>query len=222
VALFQANIDATTTAQVQGTPTLGALTGAFAFAKTVATDKASKDGGRVAVVLVTDGDPSGCSSSVDNVSALAATNKDAFPTYVIGVGSQLTSLDKVAAAGGTGKAYIVSTTDPTATSTQLNSALGSIRSANLGCEYALPPTTNGEAFDPAKVNVVRTSTAGAGATLAYDKDCAADGWHYDDPTNPTKIELCASACTALQGDGSAGLDIQVGCVTKGTDGVIPR
>jgi hypothetical protein len=62
------------------TPTLPALQGAIAYAQKVKAGLT--DGGKVAVVLVTDGDPNGCSgNSVQAVHDAAAAVAATIPTY---------------------------------------------------------------------------------------------------------------------------------------------
>ena len=74
---------------------------------------------RMAMVLVTDGEPDACSSSLANVSLeLAKADQLNIPTYVIGVGTDLTSLDQLAMAGGTTAPTLVAVGDPATTKTQ--------------------------------------------------------------------------------------------------------
>ncbi len=72
----------------QGTPTLVALQGARAYAQTVS---AAHAGAKVAIVLVTDGDPTECPDTikVKDVSDFAASIRAESPTYVIGIGKSL-------------------------------------------------------------------------------------------------------------------------------------
>ncbi len=216
---FPAAIDAT--GPSGSTPTLPAITGAIAYAQTVRTTLAASNSGKVAVVLVTDGEPNGCSSSVDNVSAAAAAAKANIPTYVIGVGD-VNALDQIAAAGGTTKSFTVSTSNPAQTSAEFGAALATIRGAALSCEYKVPDAPAGKTLDLGTVNVVYTTGAGTADTLAYSKDCATPGWHYDNPSAPTKIQLCTATCNTVKADNAAKVSIELGCATKGTDGQIPR
>jgi Mg-chelatase subunit ChlD len=195
------------------TPTLPALTGALAHAATVAT---AHPGEATAVVLVTDGDPDGCGSEVQNTAdaalAAAATTK----TYVIGVGASLTALDQIAASGGTQKAILVNATNAAQANTELQAALAKIRGATLSCSYQMPAAPAGQTLDIATVNVNFTPTGGAPQTLAYNKDCTGGtGWHYDNANAPTKVEICKTTCDSAQADKSGKIDISVGCATKG-------
>ena len=211
-----------------GTPTLPALTGALAYA--AQTAKARPDE-KTVVVLVTDGLPGmvvngqlapGCTNN--DITHVAATAQAAFqaspsiPTYVIGVGSELTSLNQIAAAGGTSQAFMISVSDPTQTKTQLQHAFESIRSqVKLGCDFGIPDPPAGQKLDKSRVNIGFTSGGGQENPLVYSADCSAtNGWHYDDLSNPTRIELCPSSCGAAQSDPNGKLTIAFGCITNGT------
>src|SRR5512140_3141599 len=102
------------------TPTLPALKGAVQYAQTVKAGLTH--GERVAVVLVTDGDPNHCSTDPNNaaaaaaeVGAFAATVAATIPTYVIGVGTDAANLLAIATGGGTAPPIMVSTTNPAQT-----------------------------------------------------------------------------------------------------------
>jgi hypothetical protein len=116
------------------TPTYPALQGAVDHAKSWAGAHA---GHVTIVVLATDGEPSSdCNDSLIDINAIASTAAAGNPkilTFVIGVGSSLSNLNGIAAAGGTGQAFIV---DPNANTTQqFLDALNKIRGAALGCQY---------------------------------------------------------------------------------------
>lgn len=203
------------TTPVGGTPTNVALKAALKYAsdykKLVPTHT-------VVVVLATDGEPGdGCGATIANSAAEAMTGASGnpkIPTYVIGVGSNLTNLDTIAAAGGTSKAFIVNDGSADA----FIAALKSIQLKAVGCEYAVPTPPNGGTVDPTKVNVQYTPGGGAAQVLSNVASAAAcgaaGGWYYDNPTKPTKITLCASTCTTAQADANAKVDIILGCDTK--------
>lgn len=198
-----------------GTPTLPAITGALQYAQMM---EAQHAGAKVAVVLATDGIPNDCNSDVNNVAAEAAKYAKTIPTYVIGVGGELTNLDAIAAGGGTQKAFIVSVGNPQQTAVDFQNALNVIRGKSLACEYALPTPPPGQTLDINTVNVQFTSSGGQPQTLTYDKDCASPGgagWHYDDANNPTKIEICKATCDQIQADTGGKIDIVTGCATQG-------
>jgi len=196
-----------------GTPTLPALGGAIAYAQQI---QQQHQGEKVAIVLVTDGEPNDCSSTVPAVAGLAATVAKNIPTYVIGVGGALQNLDAIAFGGGTGKATVVQTNNPQQIAQDFENALNTIRGLSLACEYKIPPAPNGTTIDYGKVNVVFTPTNAAQETLVYSQDCSnMSGWRYDDPKAPTKIQLCSGACNAVQKDKSGKIDVVFGCKTNG-------
>ena len=195
------------------TPTLPALQGAVEYAKQQATLNPNE---RSLVVLVTDGEPNGCSSTIDAVSqtALDGANKNVL-TYVVGVGPLLDNLNKIAQAGGTQKAILVPTNNPSQAKDELQKALQSIRGKAM-CELAIPAAAPGTNLDFQTVNVAFTPAGGAKETLTYDKDCTAGaGWHYDDPAKPSKISLCAASCAAIQKASGGKVELSIGCATKG-------
>ena len=200
------------------TPTVPALQGALAFA---AETRAKNPGAKVAAVFVTDGEPNGCDSTIANAAkaaAAAAGSADAgggAPTYVIGIG-KVKSLDAIAEAGATGQAFIVSTGDPRQTAVDFRAALGTIRGSFLGCSYPIPRAPAGQTLDFGAVNVVFTPSGGVPDTVPYDKDCGAGGgWHYDDPGNPTTIEICPARCATVEGDPAGSIALELGCATVG-------
>jgi hypothetical protein len=193
------------------TPTEPALQGAIAFAKTVAAT-----GKKTAVVLVTDGQPNGCSSTLQNTATAAGGGLPAIKTYVIGVGPLQTELDTIAQGGGTTKAIIVSDANPAAITGDLITALGAIRNEALSCEYAMGKPPSGETLDINKVNVQFTPKGGTVTTLDYSADCAkGTGWRYDNASAPTKILICPSSCNTLLQNADGKIDIVFGCTTAG-------
>lgn len=207
---------------VGGTPTRPALIGAATYATTWLEQHPTH---RVIVVLATDGEPNDCDSTVDAVSTVAADaagTTPGIPTYVIGVGESLTSLNLVATAGGTGQAYLVDTTEDT--KARFIAAMKAIRGrAALPCEYAVPAPDGGET-DPARVNVAFTEGDGDGGTRTIllqvpEKsgcDSSHGGWYYDDPSTPKNIELCDASCTRAKADFGGRIDVLVGCRTQTT------
>jgi uncharacterized protein YegL len=203
-----------------GTPTLPAEQGAIQYAQSVAAGL--KAGEKVAIVLVTDGDPNDCNSTAANVGAAAATVAGSIKTYVIGVGNGAANLDTIAAGGGTAPHIQVNTTSAATTSADLRAAIGKIKASQLTCDYALPAPPNGKTIDVNAVNVNYTS-GGKTTTLAYSADCSnPGGWHYDNVKAPTKIIMCPSICTTLQNDSAGGkVDIIFGCSTAVPPGGTP-
>lgn len=211
-----------TTKPSGGTPTLPAIQGAIAYAKDLAK---TRPGEKTAVVLVTDGEPGfnvngvfapGCSdNTVDKVVAAAEAAKAAgIPVYVIGAGTEKKNMDLIAAGGGTSKAFIVSVNDPTATSAQFTAALADIRSKTVSCTFDIPAPPKGAELDKSKVNVIVVK--GSEQTLVgYSQDCSdATGWQYDNPDAPTRIKLCAQACSDAQKNPDTFVKLAYGCKTQ--------
>jgi hypothetical protein len=207
------------------TPTSAALTGAVSAAKAYA---AANVGHTVVAVLATDGLPTECDTNIDNIAKIASDATTATPgtkTFVIGVFQPKeatiaqTNLDKIAAGGGTSKAFVVQTNQNV--EQQFLSALSTIRGTALPCNYKLPVPTTGTP-DYNKVNVEYTSGAGQKVVLPYVKSPAncgtTGGWYYDvDPATggkPTTILLCDNTCTVLKSAaGQGSVEILQGCLT---------
>ena len=196
-----------------GTPTRPALTGTIQYAETLLAEDATR---KVAIVMVTDGEPVSCQgNNIANTAAAAEAVADRIPTYVIGVGESLTALNDIAEGGGTDAAFIVSLDDPEQTRTDLLDAINLIRGQAISCEIDMPAPPPGKKLDPEKVNVQFTPDGQPGMTLKYGTDCAGDvAWRYDDPAQPTTIQLCDSACTMVKADPNAKLDVVFDCIAR--------
>ena len=205
-----------------GTPTYPALEGSYPYVKSWAIAHPNE---KTILVLATDGDPSvGCANNTvpliaSNLVAPALAGNPSILTFVIGVGSSLTSLNQIAASGGTGQAFIVDTaTDPAA---QFLQAMKDIEtSVLLGCQYAVPTPQGGATFDKDKVNVQFTPNGSTAISLGRVANAGActptnGGWYYDDPTNPKQIILCDSSCTGINSGTGATVEIVLGCATHG-------
>jgi hypothetical protein len=216
------------------TPTPAALTGAIDMASQQAKQHPDH---RVIAVLATDGLPTQClpTNVTTAAQAIAATAQIAtkgfaatpsIPTYVIGVfapddtGANA-NLNQLAAAGGTKSAFIVDQSQDV--TQQLLTALASIRSGSLACEYALPVAPAGQTVDFSLVNVQFTMSDNTTKSLLYVQSQAqcgkADlGWYYDvDPSSgqaPTKINVCPKTCDTLRAASGATIQIRLGCATQ--------
>ncbi len=203
------------------TPTQAALQGAVDYAKSHALANPTHT---VVVLLATDGEPTECNIQdpakiATSIAAPAAAGTPKILTFVIGVGSSLTAMNQIAAAGGTGNAFIVDTGGNVLQ--QFQAALKAIQGKALGCQYSIPVPTNGQPVDYTKVNVQLT-VGGTPKVLAYVTseakcDPTAGGWHYDDPLAPTKILLCGNTCASVTADTNAKVDIQLGCPRVGKE-----
>jgi hypothetical protein len=210
-------LDQAIMAQTPGgnTPTVPSLDGALQHAAAWAQANPTH---KVAVVYATDGYPKGCdaNNTIPTAAMLAATAFNAtpsIPTYVLGVGPNLTDLNSVAMSGGTSTAFLIDTTQNAAT--QLSAALASIRTtAVVGCSYTIPPLPAGEKLD--QVNVTYTDSQGKVTNVLQDPpktDCAmGSGWEYS--ADHTQINLCGSLCTTVKADPGGSLRLLFGCMTN--------
>lgn len=214
------------------TPTRPALEGGIAAAKAYA---ASNPGHTVVVVLATDGLPSdgsngtaACAPNTIGDSATAASTgvTQGVKTFVIGVFSQqeqqtaTSNLNQIAAAGGTGQAFIVNTSSNV--NQQFEQALNTIRGAALPCQYKLPVPDGGQTPDYTKVNVQYTAGNGNVSVIGYATnaqgcDPTKGGWYYDqDPATgkvPTTVLLCPATCNVVKNDPKGKIDVVQGCKT---------
>ncbi len=200
-----------------GTPTVQALTGALSHATTWANAHA---GDAVVVVLATDGEPDdSCTpEDVPSVEAVATMGRMGSPgirTFVIGVGDDLSDLDGIAAAGGTGSAFVVDTGGNVLQ--QFLDAMNAIRHSVLGCTYEIPLPSSGTP-DYQEVNVIYTPGNGSPQTIPNVADAAAcpasgNAWYYDNPASPTQIILCMATCSIVTADTAGSVAIQLGCQT---------
>ncbi|HKY40352.1 MAG TPA: vWA domain-containing protein [Polyangiaceae bacterium] len=196
-----------------GTPTRPALQGTIQYAESLLAEDATR---KVAIVMVTDGEPFSCQgNNIQNTASAAMAVADRIPTYVIGVGDSLTALDNIAKGGGTESAFIVSLDNPEQTRTDLLDAINLIRGRSISCELEIPAPPAGRKLDPKKVNVQFTPDGQPGVNLKYGTECSGDtAWRYDDAATPTTIQLCDSACAMVKADPAGKLDVVFECATR--------
>jgi hypothetical protein len=212
-----------------GTPTVVALEGALSIAKARKEAYPARD---VVVVFTTDAIPydsclvvpeGGLPNTTQNAVAVLQAAAQATPpikTFVIGVGHQAMLANELAAAGGTSQAILVGAGDAGTTvdiEGPLISALNSIRTTAIPCEYAIP-TPEAGTIDPQDVNVTFTPSPNNpqqfyGVGSASSCTTTSSDWYYDNPSNPTHIELCPTACTEVKASTDGNLSIAYGCAT---------
>jgi hypothetical protein len=214
-----------------GTPTSVALLGSYRYLR---RHLAANPGRRAALVLVTDGIPTGC-APLEPAGIAAEIRRERMQapgilTYAIGVfgpedaNDGRPAMQMFATAGGTGMPFVLA---PGADlGARLNEALAQIRGqAVVPCQFMIPPAMGG-AIDFGKVNV--TLDAGsAEETIPYVRraagcDPARDGWHYDvEPGSgaaaPTRVVLCPATCARFQAATAAKVNVVFGCETKVID-----
>jgi hypothetical protein len=202
--------------RASGTPTAPALDGALVYAR---RQQVTHPDHTAAVVLVTDGVPRDCGSTVQSTSAVAASAAAGTPpikTYVLGVGPNLANLNAIAQGGDTSQAYLVESSGEGA----LLAALEAIRTSALACEYVLP-RAEGQVLKLDRVRVTTTLGAADAATdvdrVASAEACAGrPGWFYDNAPGasaspPTKIVLCPASCDPLVQSTGNRMDVSINC-----------
>jgi hypothetical protein len=205
-----------------GTPLVQVLEGMLGYLR----DWAGAHPGRKPVlVLATDGIPDDtCSASnidppntLENAVALAKsayTGEPSIPVFVIGVGAELSALNRIAEAGGTGAAAVLSTGGNV--TQEFLAALDSIRTSALSCEYEIPAPSMGE-IDFEAVNVQFQNDSATIETFFYVEDAAGcstapeQSWYYDDPEQPGQVMLCPKTCERVSAASAASVSIAFGC-----------
>ena len=197
------------------TPTSVAIRGAKMWAE----DHIAATGEDTVIVFVTDGEPTGCDTDIDNIAEYAEEAYDELGvrTFAVGLaGSQESTLNTIAQAGQTGQGIFIGNGNAQA---DLLEALKQIQLTAVACSYLLPTeSAEGEAIDPDLVNVAY-STGGASETIgqvANEAACASavNAWYYDDPNDPSTIEFCPQTCELIQGEAAAEVEIVFGCATE--------
>ena len=204
------------------TPTEGALLGMTQF---TAANQAT---GRVMIgILITDGLPTRCNTSTSHLAGIAASHlaSTGIKTFVIGMADALdfNVIETIATSGGAAAHndfchsttpchhYDVGDGNPQA----FIQALQQIQASAIACQFKMP-TTDAGVIDIDQVKVEYTP-AGTGTPQLLTRvtdaaSCTADGWYYDDNTNPTTIHLCPDMCSTVQGDSNAKVQVLLGCL----------
>jgi hypothetical protein len=196
------------------TPTVPALSGAIQYATTYAQ---THPGRTMAVVFASDGLPTDCMNNNNTVAGAVRVAEAALMatppirTYVLGVGPNLSNLNQIAVAGGTGQAYLVESGG----SAELITKLNEIRKSALSCDYTIP-VIQGRPLDLNLVNIKARVGATGMEQLILKVDGPAQcgstgGWYFDNPTAPTKITLCPATCNPLLMTMGSELNVLIGC-----------
>jgi len=119
-------------------------------------------------------------------------------------------LNEIAAQGGSGKAIVL---DPSAPlRAQMVTAIDTVVDllAPVGCSYSPGPVLHaGQA-----VEFDYTDSSGSHIVDQVSKgtcDPNTGGWYFDDPKNPTTIDLCPPSCKAVSA-AEGGVSLRLGCV----------
>lgn len=173
----------------------------------------------VANVYITDGDYNGCSTNTaSNVGPIASAYANyGVLTYIVALpgingGVFNNFITDVATAGGTTPIDLRNSGNNVGT--DLTNELVAIQNALASCNVTL---ANPSTIDPNNVSVdylpngTTPATAYNQVTDAASCTGANDEFHLDDNTNPTAVVLCPAACSVVQADSNALLQIVAGC-----------
>lgn len=205
-----------------GTPLDVASQGALAYLR---THLGAQAGHRGLLVVATDGSSHNRCEDDAAIAANIAQAKGSTPaiaTYAIAVRSDglvPPNLDRLAAAGGSGKALVVQPNQDLAG--EFRKALDQIRGATLPCQYGIPQAQGGP-LDFGKVNVHFASATRNQDVLYTGSAARCDptrgGWYYDvDPATggaPTKIEICPASCAGFNAELQGEVQLRIGCATR--------
>lgn len=141
-------------------------------------------------------------------------------TFVVGLANgYVDDMNRIAAAGGTGEAILISA-DPT-TAQKLVSTLKTVRDTQRLCRYAVP---DAGAAQPTANDLGVTSQADASApkvsihVVASAAACKGSGFYVDDPQHPKTVALCPASCAAVHASRTSRVQVVVGCGEGAPDG----
>jgi len=196
-----------------GTPMHAALAGAL---YRVRAELAESPNQHAVVLLVTDGEPQGCAVGPAAIEQLVAEAADeGIMTYAIGLeGANEVTLGGIAQAGGGGQALMVGSAD---LNTELLAALDAIRKVAMPCSFAIPASSSSQSISVDAVNVCYAAAGAEAETIpqaSQTEGCdSGQGWHYDDPSDPSEIILCPDSCAKAQSHDEGRIDVVFGCET---------
>ncbi|MCC6217195.1 MAG: VWA domain-containing protein [Polyangiaceae bacterium] len=186
-----------------------------------------RPGRRIIGILVTDGDPSGCETSIGTLDNIGDNHylNTGIPTFIVGMtGATFSSLENLADGAGAAPHtnfcggsyspchfYNVGNGDAAA----FISALQSIQASAIGCDYQMP-TSSGGVINPANISVEYLSGGNPPPQqiprVNDASACGAGGWYYDNNASPQRILLCPATCGVVQADNAAKINVQLGCL----------
>ena len=201
------------TAQTLGgeAPTGPALEGALDYARRWWMSNTSPtEGPQVppSVVLMTDGPPTACGSTVASAAAIAAAAFRATPrirTYVVALGSDGSALEPIALAGGTYHVYDARRS--------VDDVIERIVRSRVVCDMTF------SYLDAAEVPRLQVRISSSGTSplrvlpqVANAESCGADGgWFLERPLQPTIAMVCPSTCADLIDEPAGNIVTEVRC-----------
>jgi len=194
---------------VEDTPTRPALEGAIGYAREWARQK---PGHKVIVLLITDGLPEECDSTVENVTRVAHEGFRGSPsvqTFVVGIDAIAGIFEAIAAfaqAGGSQPMTVAS-----GVAADLRRALADVRDMARVCELSLPV---GAAVAANRLRLQHVASDGAISTLsevadASSCDSARQDFYVDDRSAPTRLYACPASCERWRAGGE--VQLLAGC-----------
>jgi hypothetical protein len=223
-----------------GTPLKESIEGQLALLKTYTPAAPLLPGGKLVLVVMTDGVPDGGGSdqtSCVNDATTAFAGTPQITTFAVGVGDPTADpsdydevfMGNLAVAGGAPAAGCTPGWNQSSPSSQtpchlqitpgsktaaqiqadFTAAIDTIRDTVSSCTFTLDKSSG--TIDPAKVNVLYTDSTGTQSTIPQDP---ANGWTYDNPTDPTTVTLNGTSCSALKADSKGTIKIVLGCATR--------
>ncbi len=202
------------------TPIEAALRGMVTWTKNNKTPLRSMAG-----LLITDGEPTGCSNNTDLLSAIVAQHlgETGIPTFVLGMdGAKFAPLESIAEAGGGTShtdycpsgimpchVYNVGDGDPTA----FAKALEQIKGAVVQCRFGMPSTDSG-VVDPRHLDVVYRHDGGEQVLtlVSAPENCGDGGYYFDSSEAPSEVSLCPETCTELRAARASEVILSVDCL----------
>jgi len=186
-----------------GTPMSAALQGGVDWA--VAYEGANA-GEKAVVVLITDGDPLWCDTNMTNIRAIAAAGLAAgVETYTVGLnGGNVTDLSNIAADGG-GLTFDLTAGNAAA----FTAAMAAIQIDASSCDYPVSGVS-------AAATTVTYVDSGGGSNpmtqVANSGACTAGlDYYFDNVLNPTQLSVCPAACSTVNADVGARVEITAAC-----------
>lgn len=168
----------------------------------------------VAVVLVTDGPPNQCAADAEDLAILARQAAGyGVKVYVVGLTALASSVVQKIGAGSGGRSFLILDDSEVPANAQILAALREVREDFIPCRFALP---DNPLFDPSHAVVTYEPAGGAPISIPEIEDACggSEGWHYDNPSNPSVVVLCPTTCEAVRAGGPAQLTIGISCIER--------